>query len=139
MRKNITFDMVKAWAQNAITERGEDFVYTGSAYQTEPGMCVNVCTIDDKVVGSCIVGKILLENVGVPAEFFSGILSSGYIANESNITTLRPRLEDSYGIKFTKKAGRFLGFVQSNQDMGDTWGDSFDQALGWCAEFPENW
>jgi hypothetical protein len=128
MEKHITLGMAYKWAMDAVRERGEDFVYVGSQYQPTPTMCVNTCVIDGDTVAACIVGKILVDGVGVPLEFFEREDSLGTNLSHLDFPGVAQELAYAYGMRFDSEAGTFLRRLQYKQDFGLPWGQAVVEA-----------
>jgi len=126
--------MVIEWVTAAV-EGNEDFVYSpeegstvcsyvhGATYGRNEGWNV------DNAVSGCLIGKILLENTDLTAQY---IMQNSL--NSQDAYELTDHLERCGDFSFTKGAVGFMKTVQGFQDMDNTWGDALRVALEICGE-----
>lgn len=121
----LTLTKAMSLVDEAIAERGEDFVY-----KKQPGMdCKYVhegvvwddeaeTYVDDESVSEpgCLVG-LALHKAGIP-------LVKMQAAEGSDAAGLLNSLEQRGYITFTTEAADFLDAVQENQDSGYAWGEA---------------
>lgn len=106
--KHLTYELAKELVQEAIAERGEDFVYT-------PPMGADDCKYVHDDEPGCIVGHVLISGLGLP----STLLSACEGTDASHV--LRVARQDAL-ITADADAESYLCDLQSLQDSGDSWG-----------------
>jgi hypothetical protein len=119
----LTFDQAKALLERAVEEKGKDFRYTQP--KDEWGNAVCVYFDPDTKAPSCLVGHVL-QYAGVTAYEL-----------ESSLANFSTDVDDLYRHDILKADGEtlmLLTIAQSEQDMGQTWGDSVDEALSSYAD-----
>lgn len=123
--KTYTYDETLALLQEAVSERGEHFIYE---QRPEPGPSCRYAW-DGKP--DCIVGHVFAK-VGVPVqemlfgdkiEDYNGVPNRGKYSSEGADSVVE-NLESDGVVSFTPRARRLLLEVQNKQDYGMTWGDS---------------
>lgn len=121
--EEITFDMAKQALLDAITLRGEDYVYKKPEGESS---CLYVHTDDEGVKSAgCGVG-LALSLLGLPLTVIEG-------RNRLGWSTLRKEL----GIKVDFGADMLFEHFQRMQDNGRPWGYSYQAALKYAAIFTE--
>lgn len=117
-KKILKFDMAVKLAQDAIADRGGDFLYIQPI--TAHG-CLYVH--DDEMGGICIgcfVGHILVSSKLISIEKLKKIQDF----DSGGICTIRTILEDRADLYITDKTLSFLVTLQTHQDDGRTWSRS---------------
>jgi len=76
----------------------------------------------DKYPG-CIIGKMLIENMGLSPDWFLEDYNRG-----GTIRGIQEHLEEA-GITFTYKAMAFMAAVQQLQDDGYSWGNAVNRVI----------
>lgn len=127
----IQFDLanVREWAKQAVTEKGDDYVYVNHLGEASPGVdCYNVHVIDGTRVPGCIVGNII-HRAGV------NIYSIPMEGDAFSIISILDRTHlviPGDGIE-ARRIGWYLSIMQRAQDMGETWGDAYRKAESYLA------
>lgn len=107
----------------AIEEKGEDYVYTNDRGQTAHKdtiiKCSNWHEIDGKMVPGCIVGDALHRG-GVKLTQMNKSMAAGDL--------VEALLSDEIA-HVTDKVMMFLAYIQNAQDRGNTWGEARAKAI----------
>ena len=117
----LTFRQAVNEAKRAIREKGWDYIY-------EPGIRESCHNFEQDGAPSCIVGH-MLSYKGMTLEDITGIRhpDNGFEIpfNERGVYTM-----GMWGVvEMTSEAQIFLSGLQSEQDDGQTWGESYITAL----------
>jgi hypothetical protein len=123
--KHLDLETVIRLADEAIAEKGEDFIYVDEDGRT-PGLnfpAVNCQYIHDKEgdkTPGCIAGHIMVA---------FGIDPDDIIPHENDDSNnLLWQLDQRGLIDYTREADEYLYLLQCRQDNGKTWGEARDNA-----------
>jgi hypothetical protein len=117
-----TSDMLK----EVIAGR-EKYVYARPV--SDSGQCYNVELRDGKYVGSCIVGTLVVDKLGIDAESIYYEIYCEHGLRKSGSDAMCNWLEDVHDISFTPSARTLLAEVQESQDSGIAWGEAVSPNL----------
>lgn len=106
--KHLTYELAKELVQEAIAERGEDFVYT-------PPEGVDDCMYVHDDEPGCIVGHVLISGLGLASTLLESI--EGQDASHALSLAVRHGI-----IIYDDDAEIYLLNLQAFQDSGDSWG-----------------
>lgn len=130
-----TYDLAAtvALANRAIETRGSDWIHRNDpnrpmdAHSTD---CYNAFRIDapfgeSEYVPGCIAGQMIVDSGAATAEWLVNN------AHSDDFRTVTRDISDSEvsNVRFTEAAKSFTNYLQSEQDRGNTWGDSLARAL----------
>lgn len=110
---HLTLDKVYEYADAAVAEKGEDYVYTNP--DGDRSHCLYVHGSGEDAVPGCIVGNILAR---------AGLELSESWNDRGSVFRLFGKLSDSGLIQHDDGVLAFLRAAQRDQDFGYTWGDS---------------
>lgn len=114
---HITLAQVMDAMHQVVKEFGPDYVYCQVVPSEDTGACRYV--VDGKP--DCLIGKVL-HRLGVPIGDLARCDSDGGVP----AGILNERLP---GVTFDAQALVFMGFAQSAQDHGHSWGTAYQRAL----------
>lgn len=125
----IKYDDALSALNDAIVEKGSDFVYVKEVEVYEDEDSYKVCTYvhpDEEgslTVPGCLVGNVMAR-LGVPIEAMAAINNDGFSAR-----VLFSYLSSRNIISITEKAASLLVNAQCQQDNEFTWGESVFTAV----------
>ena len=144
---HITYEDVKAGIEEIIAEKGEDYVYVSDPKAIEAAIAnakalrensanpdspvwVGMTGIGENAKGETIALNCTYRNLdGTPGclvGHYVDKIAPGFVMEDAGWG--RDLIKDT-GITMDDKASDFLAELQSQQDMGRTWGNSLSYAL----------
>jgi hypothetical protein len=108
----IDYEAALAALQEVVTGN-EDYVYVGFN---------NSCDyVDREGCSSCGVGKVFIDQLDVPVDFFSGARNTSIVDTVVNVP--------EFPLQLTDKAKDLLSVFQGLQDEDMPWGDALERAI----------